>query len=312
MVRMIVTSADLPPVVDGVARAAGERDPDNRLLRPAGPLPARRRDWSATMPWRSRGLLVAEDRRAERQAVSAGRLLGVPELPAARVRGRHGREPVSPRPLHVLAADVPAPQPAGLRRPEPRGMHGRAPALEHAAAGAGPAERPDLRRGGPRLRRADPARAGARPSTRGSRWAYRQRAAARARPPRRRRVLADLLAHGQSPSSGADPAGRAASSLAAGESAASPRATSTRAELAAWTSVARSDPEPARDDHALAEPTELAGDPVANEPRGAPRPRNLTRRAFTRRDQRRAVFGSLARRAFLGRDAWVRLTSGAL
>ena len=79
----------------------------------------------------------------------------IPQLPEARMAERQRRRPVSPRPLHLLVPHVPAPEPDGLRCPEPRGMHGRTPALQHAAAGAGAAERSDLRRGGPRLRRAD-------------------------------------------------------------------------------------------------------------------------------------------------------------
>ncbi len=49
----------------------------------------------------------------------------------------HGAEPVPPGPLHLLAADLPAPEPAGLRRLDARGVRGPAPALEHAAPGAG-------------------------------------------------------------------------------------------------------------------------------------------------------------------------------
>ena len=42
-----------------------------------------------------------------------------------------------------------APQPAGLRRTNPRGVHGRATPLQHASASPGPAQRSDLRRSGP-------------------------------------------------------------------------------------------------------------------------------------------------------------------
>ncbi len=65
------------------------------------------------------------------------------------------RRSVSPRPVHALAASVSAPQPAGLRCPQPRGMHGRPAALEHALASARAAQRSDLCRSGPRVCRAD-------------------------------------------------------------------------------------------------------------------------------------------------------------
>ena len=65
-----------------------------------------------------------------------------------------GAGPVPAWALHLVAALVPAPQPARLRRAQPRGMLRRAKPLEHPSAGPGAAERPDLRRGGPRLRRA--------------------------------------------------------------------------------------------------------------------------------------------------------------
>ena len=65
-------------------------------------------------------------------------------FPPRRLRAGHGRKPVSPRALHLVAALVPAPQPAGLRCAEPRGMCRRTQSLEHPAAGARAAERSDL------------------------------------------------------------------------------------------------------------------------------------------------------------------------
>ena len=111
------------------------------------PLPARRRVDPRQRPGRQRPAL-RRDRRAQRQAVSAAGLLGLPQFPHARVSSRPGRQPVSPRPLHLLAADVPAPEPARLRRLDPRGMRGPAPAVEHAAPGPRPARttRPTSRR----------------------------------------------------------------------------------------------------------------------------------------------------------------------
>src|SRR5436305_2256 len=83
--------------------------------------------------------------RPERQAVPAPRVLAVPQLPAPHLPAGPRTGPVPPRPVHVLAADVLAPQPARLRRPDPRGMHRGPPAVEHAAPGARAAQRPDLR-----------------------------------------------------------------------------------------------------------------------------------------------------------------------
>ena len=48
----------------------------------------------------------AKDRRAKREAVSARQVLGQPELPAARLRCRPGRKPISPRHVHLAAAHV--------------------------------------------------------------------------------------------------------------------------------------------------------------------------------------------------------------
>ena len=55
-----------------------------------------------------------------------------------------GDEAISPRLVHLVAADVPASQPVGLRRAHARGVHGRSGALEHAAASAGAVERSDV------------------------------------------------------------------------------------------------------------------------------------------------------------------------
>ena len=73
------------------------------------------------------GLLVADDRRPQRQAVSAARLLGASEFSRPRIRDRSRRGSVSPRAVHLLVPHVPASQPAGLRRADARRMHGRAP-----------------------------------------------------------------------------------------------------------------------------------------------------------------------------------------
>ena len=130
--------SDLSPVVE----ASSER-PCSAIPPTAGS-PARTASgstpsWSATTPWPSAACSPAR---------SAGRASSPISRPAtgsssiSRQReyaGRPGREPVSPRPVHLLAADVPASQPAGLRRLDARGVRGPAAAVEHAAAGARPA-----------------------------------------------------------------------------------------------------------------------------------------------------------------------------
>ena len=64
------------------------------------------------------------------------------------LQGRHRRRALSPQPLHVLAADIAAAVDARLRRDVARSMHGEARDDVDAAAGAGVAERPAVRRGG--------------------------------------------------------------------------------------------------------------------------------------------------------------------
>ena len=100
MLKLLVTSARI-----GNRRWAPEDAPPARPVQPAGS-PARAvsastRRWCATMPWRSSGLLVAQDRRPERQTVPAGRLLVASEFPDARVSGR------SRRGLSIAAACTP-------------------------------------------------------------------------------------------------------------------------------------------------------------------------------------------------------------
>ena len=147
MVRTIVLSRTYRQV-STASKPLQERDPANRTL-------ARQsrfrldaelvRDNAA----QHRRPVGAEDRRPERQAVPARRLLGELELPHADLGGRHGREPIPARPVHVVAAVVPAPQLAGLRRAQPRGVRGGPQPVEHPAAGPRAAERPDLCRSGP-------------------------------------------------------------------------------------------------------------------------------------------------------------------
>ncbi len=154
MVRTIVTSATYTASLDRDARNCWPPIPTTANSRGKAPFRIDAelvRDNALAIS----GLLVAEDRRAEREAVSARRLLGEPELSRARLCCRQGAKPISTRAVYLVAADIPASQPAGLRRAEPRRMLRRAQSLEHSAAGAGAVERSDIRRGGARLRRAD-------------------------------------------------------------------------------------------------------------------------------------------------------------
>ena len=61
---------------------------------------------------------------------------------------RHRREPLSPQHVHVLEAGRPAGVDGDLQRPEPRDLRRPPRADQHAAAGAGDAERPAVRRSG--------------------------------------------------------------------------------------------------------------------------------------------------------------------
>ena len=91
LVRLMVTSSDLPAVVGRRRRAARAR-PVQRAARAAGALPPRRRAGPRQRPGGQRPARP-QGRRAERQAVPAGRLLGVPQLPDARAGSHgHGRE----------------------------------------------------------------------------------------------------------------------------------------------------------------------------------------------------------------------------
>ena len=152
LLKLIVMSATYRQSSVATRAAAATRSRQS-LARPARPLPARRRIDPRQCLGRQR-TAVAENRRAERQAVSAGRLLGLSEFPDARMEERSRRESISPRAVYVVAADVLAAEPESVRRADARGMHRRPHAIEHAAAIAGAVERSDVCRGGARVRRA--------------------------------------------------------------------------------------------------------------------------------------------------------------
>ena len=172
LVRMLVTSATYRQSSRADARSSSSAIPTTGS-RAAGALPARRRDGPRQRAGRQR---PAVDRGSAARASSRTSRAGywaLPELPAARVGRLDTGEDLYRRGLYTYwQRTFLQPEPARLRRAEPRGMHGRAAALEHAAAGAGAAQRPDLRRGRPRLRRADPARGRARRVEDRLRWAF--------------------------------------------------------------------------------------------------------------------------------------------
>src|SRR5262249_17751833 len=118
---------------------APRRRPAQPRAGPAERLPRRRR---ARPRQRAGGLRLArgEGRRAQREALSARRVLGEPELPPPPVRPRPEPPPAPPGALPLVAAPVPAPEPAGLRCPQSRGVLRRTEPLGHPATGARPLE----------------------------------------------------------------------------------------------------------------------------------------------------------------------------
>ena len=157
MVRPLVTSATYRQIVARSRRSCRERDPDNRLS-PGRRASASTPRWSATTRWRSaaccrRGSAARASSRTSPPAT--GRTSTSRRASGTTDQGddqyRRGLYTYWQRTfLHpsLLAFDAPSREECTAERA----------ALEHAAAGAGAAERPDLRRGGPRLRRAHPAR----------------------------------------------------------------------------------------------------------------------------------------------------------
>ena len=150
---LIVTSQTYRQASTATPELLAPRPVQSRT-RPAKPLPARCRA-RARQRADDRRPARGEDRRPERQAVSARRLLGEPELPGAPYEADPGESQYR-RGLYtwwqrtflhpsLLAFDAPTREECCCR----------AQPLEHSAAGPGPAERSDLRRGRPRLRRAD-------------------------------------------------------------------------------------------------------------------------------------------------------------
>ena len=128
-----------------------ERDPDNRLLARQSRFRVEAevvRDIALSVS----GLLVEKFGGPSAKPYRAGWLSGHAEFPQARVRGKPRRRSLPPRTLYLLAAQFPAPQPAHVRCAHARRVHRQSREFQYSAAGAGAAQRPDLRGGGARLR----------------------------------------------------------------------------------------------------------------------------------------------------------------
>ena len=148
---LLVTSADLSPGGDAHAGEAGKGSAEPAALARAA-LPHGRRDGPRLRPGRQR---PAGRRRSAGRAsgrISRRRRLGSggdDRQQHARLQAGPRREPLSPQHVHVLEAGRPAGLDGHLQRPQPRDLHRPPRADQHAAAGAGHAERSAVRRSGP-------------------------------------------------------------------------------------------------------------------------------------------------------------------
>ena len=147
-----------------------EKDPANRLLIPRPAVPHGCRS-DPRLCARGQRIVVAEDRRAERAAVSAAGSLGSggdARQRYAQLRARPWRKLVSPQHVHALEAGGAAGFDGHFQRPDARSLHRPPRADQHAAASPGDAERHAVRRGGPRARPKKRWSRAARRPTRGS------------------------------------------------------------------------------------------------------------------------------------------------
>ena len=151
MIRTIVTSHTYrqsslsTPQLD-------ERDPDNRLLARQSRFRVDAevvRDIALAVS----GLLVEKFGGPSAKPYQPDGYLAALNFPEARICRQPRRRSLSPRRVHLLAAHLPASQPVDLRCADARRMHRQPRQFEYAVAGAGAAERSDLRGSGARVRR---------------------------------------------------------------------------------------------------------------------------------------------------------------
>ena len=181
------------------------------------------------------GLLVAELGGASVKPYQPAGYYRHLNFPTRKYEHAHRRAAMAARRLRALAAPVPASDAEGVRCAQPRGMHRAAAALQHAAGGAGAAERSDVRRSGPRLCGADPERR--RRHRRIARLDFAFRSALLASPTHEeQQLLVELLDNDRSEYR-ADADRRAKHLLEDRDRADARRPRSV--ELAAWTAVAR-------------------------------------------------------------------------
>ena len=146
LLKLIDDVGDVPAVVAADAGAAREgSDEPAAHARPAPAARSRsgaRPGAGAERAAQPRRCSARASTRRSRDGLVAGGVQRRAELP-----DQHRRGQVPPRALHVLAADDAVPVDGGVRRAEPRAVHGPPHPHEHADPGVRDAERSGVRRG---------------------------------------------------------------------------------------------------------------------------------------------------------------------